>query len=68
MSDRIAPLSLIQGGRDRAIDDFDARVEAAWVRYLDARDRAERSRDLRDAKASGQAFADFHYLFVGARR
>lgn len=43
----------------------DDEINSAWTAYLVARERAEKSKDINDAIASGNAFARFHWLFVG---
>lgn len=52
---------VISGGRSD--DPPDARVNAAWQRYLDARQKAESSLNIMDGVAAGKAWSDFIALF-----
>lgn len=45
----------------------DGNVQAAWDRYLAAREMAERSRDVSDGIAAGKAWREFLDLFAGKK-
>lgn len=45
----------------------DVTVQQAWDRYLEARDRAECSRDVSDGIAAGKAWRTFLELFAGKK-
>jgi len=45
----------------------DVSVQEAWDRYLEARDRAECSRDVSDGIAAGKAWRTFLELFAGKK-
>ena len=60
MTERVVQLTVVKQQRE-------ASQEALWQRFVEAKERSERSLDFRDGLAAGRAYRDFCESFLTKR-